>query len=51
MMEKAIGLIAILKTLITQSDKSHPIKREDLTKKMEKDHDVTMERRTFYKVL
>ena len=48
-MEKAIGLIAILKTLITQSDKSHPIKREDLTKKMEKDHDVTMERRTFYK--
>lgn len=49
MMEKAIGLITILKTLITQSDKNHPIKREDLTKKMEKDHDVTMERRTFYR--
>lgn len=48
-MDKAIGLIAILRTLITQSDKSHPISRTDITKRMEERHDVTMERRTFYK--
>ncbi len=48
-MEKGIGLITILQTLATQSDKSHPITRADIMKRMEEDHDVTMERRTFYK--
>lgn len=48
-MEKGIGLITILQTLATQSDKSHPISRTEIIKKMEKDHDVTMERRSFYK--
>ncbi|WP_105304602.1 helix-turn-helix transcriptional regulator [Anaerolactibacter massiliensis] len=49
MMEKGIGLITILQTLATQSDKSHPIKRTDIIKRMEEDHEVTMERRSFYK--
>ena len=48
-MEKGIGLITILQTLATQSDKGHPIKRTEIIKKMEEDHDVTMERRSFYR--
>ena len=48
-MDKGIGLFTILQTLATQSDKSHPIKRTDIIKRMEEDHEVTMERRSFYK--
>ena len=48
-MEKGIGLLTILQTLATQSDKSHPIKRTEIIKIMEEDHAVTMERRSFYK--
>ena len=49
-MEKSIGLFAILQTLATQSDKSHPISRSKIMENLENTYDVTMERRCFYRI-
>ncbi|MBR2669536.1 MAG: WYL domain-containing protein [Solobacterium sp.] len=49
-MDKCIGLFAVLQTLITQSDKDHPIKRSKITQTLQNDYDITIERRYFYRI-